>query len=306
MEILWKLPMVQRNTWSSFILNDLCPLTFNRTQVWCDSYKVCLVSRAIVLVNFALNVDSTTGLAIQSPSNQQTSVSPTGNQTTEKAPPKETQPKVTLEARVARGEAQVGPTVPIRQEQQANQTTTASVKQVFPPAGEEKRQESTPSPSLQRSASPSSGQEESKKAPETSANNNQSTVQQGAEHEKNSVTDCCRRRANCREDSRPTDTSGGRISCSWSTSSATRTECRERRTGVSSLPIHVRWWSRLARSIRQHYSSEWQHRSAANISSFSSRLGSELRRNTKRWLIHSSWIAHDHDERFITRKSRRL
>ena len=47
------------------------------------------------------------------------------------------QPKVTLEERVARGEVQVGPTVPVRQEQESNQNRTTGIKQVFPAPGTE-------------------------------------------------------------------------------------------------------------------------------------------------------------------------
>lgn len=49
----------------------------------------------------------------------------------------ESQPKTTLEERVTRGEAQVGPTVPVRQEQESNQKRTTGIKQVFPEPGTE-------------------------------------------------------------------------------------------------------------------------------------------------------------------------
>ena len=143
-----------------------------------------------MFVSFNLNIDSSNGLSISLPSDQQKNGNVTENQPGNKdnTPAQENKPKVTLEERVARGEAQVGPTVPVRQEQQANQTATTGIRQVFPLAGEDQRQERSPSPSLQRSVSPSSGQDESKKAPETSGNNQSTTQQPAAEKETKSVT----------------------------------------------------------------------------------------------------------------------
>ncbi len=44
----------------------------------------------------------------------------------------ETKPKVTLEERVSRGEAQKGPTVPSRQEQKQDSSSSTGVRQVYP------------------------------------------------------------------------------------------------------------------------------------------------------------------------------
>lgn len=48
-------------------------------------------------------------------------------------PSEETKAKITLDERIARGEAQKGPSVPYRQESQSNSSSTGSARQVYPP-----------------------------------------------------------------------------------------------------------------------------------------------------------------------------
>jgi hypothetical protein len=98
----------------------------------------------------------------------------------------ETKPKVTLEERVSRGEASIGPTVPANQAQQVNSTLATGIRQVFPTTSDDQLQalgvnalpsvndepkKSVEAAATKESATPSNTNNEPKKSVEAAATN---------------------------------------------------------------------------------------------------------------------------------------
>ena len=91
--------------------------------------------------NFFLDSNVTASSSSHSTSSSSTEA----NKSAENQSQQETKPKVTLEERVARGEAQVGPTVPLRQGQENNENAPTGIKQVFPPVANQEHVETNSS-----------------------------------------------------------------------------------------------------------------------------------------------------------------
>ena len=106
------------------------------------------------------------------------------SQKSDKSKEQENTGKSTLEERVSRGEAQVGPTVPVRPEQDANSTITAGIRQIFPPAQEDQLQSSTSS----QTAATAPPEEKLESNAKTSEKEPSSTASQPSKQETTGIT----------------------------------------------------------------------------------------------------------------------
>jgi hypothetical protein len=75
----------------------------------------------------------------------------------------ETKPKITLEERVSRGEAQIGPTVPLRHEQKQENSSSIGVHQVYPQLNKAQQEEQQKQAKLQATQPPINDEKQPKK-----------------------------------------------------------------------------------------------------------------------------------------------
>jgi hypothetical protein len=89
-----------------------------------------------------LLIDQAGVLSTLSQPNQHSGTDLTSNKSSsvDKSSSQETQPRVTLEERVSRGEAQTGPTIPLSQVQQQDNESSPKIRQVYPPQNQEQQQ----------------------------------------------------------------------------------------------------------------------------------------------------------------------
>lgn len=79
--------------------------------------------------------------------------------------PTEAKPQITLEERVSRGEAQKGPTVPSRQDQKQENSSSVDVRQVYPPLTEAQQEEQRKQAKLQATQSGNVNEKPTKEEP---------------------------------------------------------------------------------------------------------------------------------------------
>ena len=104
----------------------------------------------------------------------------------EKSSSEETKPKVTLEERVSRGEAQTGPTIPIHQAQRSDNEPSPSIRQVYPPVNAQLQKEQTNQ--SQEPQLSSSTIDDGKKKKEETTSTTVSSSQQDETQQKQEIT----------------------------------------------------------------------------------------------------------------------
>lgn len=106
---------------------------------------------SIDIKNLSSYIDPSGTLSTPSPSNQQNGDATTASKPTsdERSSSTEAKPKVTLEERVSRGEAQTGPTIPLVQVAPKDYEPSPNVRQVYPPLSEAEQVEQRKQAQLQ-------------------------------------------------------------------------------------------------------------------------------------------------------------
>ena len=96
-------------------------------------------------------LDSMDSFSLSSPSNQpnEKDMALSEQNTDASVSVEQKKPKITLEERVARGEAHIGPTIPLRQVQEGDDEPSPSIHQVYPPLNEAEQEEQKKQAKLQ-------------------------------------------------------------------------------------------------------------------------------------------------------------
>ena len=143
--------------------------------------------------NFSSCIDPSGTISTPSLSNQQNGDATTVSKLTsdERSSSTEAKPKVTLEERVSRGEAQTGPTIPLVQVAPKDYEPSPNVRQVYPPLSEAEQVEQRKQAQLQANqpaATSSSTTTAEQKKPEGTASAETTSTQQKQEEKKSDET----------------------------------------------------------------------------------------------------------------------